>query len=119
MGLVARKLKQTVVFWGTPVPSGTGRSTFAAAVELDCRWEDKQELFIDADGEESLSLAVVYLAQAVDINGYLCLGEEADLDSDHSDPQVIAGAWVVRAVQSIPNLRASETLYLVHLGGLR
>jgi len=61
------------VYWGNPQPSGVGYA-YDEAVEIVGRWEERQEIFIDANGREQLSNAVVYLAQDVDVNGYLYLG---------------------------------------------
>lgn len=110
MSIITRMRKQTLCYWGSPVPDGYGGSTFAGAVELSCRWEDKQELFVNPQGKEVLSQAVVYVSQDVDIGGYLYLGEESDLDSDHTNPQIISGAREIRQFGKLPNLRATEYL---------
>jgi len=36
-------LRQTAVYWGSPVNDGYGGKTFAAPVEVQCRWMIKQE----------------------------------------------------------------------------
>ena len=115
MSIITRMRKQTLVYWGSPVPDGYGGSTFAAAVELSCRWEDKQELFIAPDGKEVLSQSVVYVGQDVGIGGYLYLGVESDLDSDHTNPEIISGAREIRQLGKLPNLRATEYLRQVWL----
>jgi len=115
MGIITRMLKQTLVYWGTPVPDGYGGYTFAEAIEVSCRWEDKQELFIDPTGKEVLSQAVVYVGQDVDIGGYLYLGEESDLEYVHTDPKIIEGARQIKQFAKLPNLRVTEYLRTVWL----
>ena len=110
MSIITKMRKQKCVYWGSPVSDGFGGHTFATAVEIDCRWEDKQELFVDAEGNEVLSQAVVYVDRDTDLNGYLWLGVESDLDSNHTDPQVIDGAKPIRKRDKLPNLRATEYL---------
>lgn len=115
MSIITRMCHQTAVYWGSPVPDGYGQCTFAAAIEIDCRWEDKQELFIDSNSKEVLSQAVVYVDRDVDLNGYLYLGKESDLDSNHTNPQIIDGAREIRQFAKLPNLRVTEYLRQVWL----
>ena len=110
MSIITRMRKQTLVYWGSPVPDGYGGATFAAAVELSCRWEDKQELFVAPNGKEVLSQSVVYVGVDVDIGGYLYLGLESDLDSNHTNPEIISGAREIRQFSKLPTLRATEYL---------
>ena len=111
---ITRNLKQTIVYWGSPTPDGYGGRTFDTAVELDGRWQDTQELFIDDKGNEIRSQAVVYLSQTVDLGGYLYLGALDDLDSD-PDPQDIADAKEIRSVMASSDLKNQYTLYKIWL----
>lgn len=74
-------LRQTAVYWASPVNDGYGGFTFDDPVELDVRWEDVQQLFVTPQGEQKVSRAVVYVDQDMDIGGYLFLGNLGDLDS--------------------------------------
>lgn len=107
--------KQTAVYWGGPVNDGYGGRTFDDAVELSpadrngVRWEQREELFIDASGEERRSQAVVYVAQDVETGGYLYLGELADLDSEElSDPLALDDAYEVRSFKKVPNMAGDK-----------
>jgi hypothetical protein len=101
-------LKQKAVYWGNPVSTGAGKRTFDAAVEVDVRWEVRKELFLDADGEEQTSRAVVTVAQDVDLGGYLYLGELDDLSSgEQADPLSFEAAWEVRGFDKSPDLKAA------------
>ena len=114
--MVAGKLKQTAVYWGNPQSNGIGGRTFDEAVEIDVRWEQKQELFIDAAGQETRSNAVVYADQDVDMGGYLFLGELTDLSSiEEGDPLAVDGAYEVRGFGSTPNLKADQSLRKIWL----
>lgn len=112
---IDRKLKQTAVYWGTPTPSGYGGCTYASAVEISVRWEDKQELFTNDRGEQELSRAIIYTNQDMDIGGYLYLGEESELDSSHDQPEIVEGVYRIKAYASIPNVRATEYLRKIWL----
>lgn len=102
--LLTKNLTATAVYWGTPASDGYGGRTFADPMEINCRWEQKQELFIDATGQQQISRAVVYLDQDVDLGGYLYLGILDDLDSAPI-PEDVAGSYEIRGFSSIPSLR--------------
>ncbi len=101
--------KQTAVYWSTPSSDGMGGYTFATPVEILCRWEDIQKMFIDADGNEVRSTSVVYLGQDVDIGGWLYLGDLDDISSaDEDSPGSVSGAKEIRSFSKIPNFNASD-----------
>jgi hypothetical protein len=109
-----RMLNQKAVYWGTPAGDGYGGFTFADPVELDCRWEDKTELFVSPAGEETPSQAVVYLPQDVDVGGYLFLGALDDINSDQ-DPQGQDGAYRIKQVYKTPDIKGKDFLRKVWL----
>ena len=97
-----RNLRQTATYWGNPAPDGWGGLTFDAPVEVDCRWEEKVEVFTTAAGKEARSIAVVFLGQDVDVDGYLYLGS-----STEASPKDVGGAYQIRAFKKVPNIRAT------------
>ena len=110
MRILVTMLKQTAVYWPSPVPDGYGQYAFGIPSEIRVRWENKQELFIDPQGDELLSKAVVYTASDVVVGGYLYLGLEAELSSDHSDPQTITQAFKIKQFGKLPTLSATQYL---------
>ncbi|MCK4858882.1 MAG: hypothetical protein KAT58_12990 [candidate division Zixibacteria bacterium] len=107
--MLANQLKQTAVYWGNPQSDGYGGRTFDDAVELDVRWQDRQELFVDAQGREQISRAVAYVATDLDIGGYLYLGELADLSSaEEGDPLSVSTAYEIRAISKTPDIGADR-----------
>jgi len=105
------KLRQTAVYWGNPQSDGAGGRTFDDPVEISIRWEERQELFIDANGQESTSKAVVYLGEDVNIGGYLYLGDFNDLSSaEEGDPLTVGGACEIRSFQKLPSIKADRFL---------
>ena len=107
--MLANQLKQTAVYWGNPSSDGYGGRTFDDAVEMDVRWQDRQELFVDAQGREQTSRAVVYVATDLIIGGYLYLGELTDLSSaEEGDPLAVAAAYEIRAISKTPDIGASR-----------
>lgn len=104
-------LKQTALYWGTPAGDGRGGFTFDAPVEVDCYWATRQELFVSAAGRQELSRAVIYLASAVEVEGWLYLGELDDLASSVNGPHDLVNAYKVRATAEIPSVSGLQTLY--------
>lgn len=103
----AEMLAQTATYWPPATPDIHGRPTWGAGVEISARWEDRAEEFLDAQGEEAISRARVFVDQDVEVGGVLLLSALADVGSP-SDPKANAGAWEIRATQKIPTLEADE-----------
>ena len=103
-----RNLKQMALYWDTPTPSGWGGDTWDDPVEINCRWEQKHEIFINAEGDEVRSQAVVYLDQDVDLGGYLMLGDLDDISSSTESPDDVDSAFEIRAFAKIPNIKGTK-----------
>lgn len=99
------RLPQTATYWGGPVPDGYGGSTFSDPLTVRCRWEEKNEEFVDANGQEKLSRVIVYLEDDVEVGGYLTLGE-----STTEDPQSLDDALPIQRYSKIPDIRAANYL---------
>jgi len=113
MGVIENLVKkftvQKCVYWGTPVSDGKGGFTFAAPVELDCRWEDKLELKEDYNGNKISSQASVLVNQDIDRRGFLMNITLADLNTlatatgkSISNPREFADAFIVIQFEKIP-----------------
>jgi hypothetical protein len=107
---IIKNCPQTAVYWGNPVNNGYGGFTYDEPVEIDCRWEDRNEIFVDANGDETVSKSVVIVLQDMDLEGRLFLGTlDSIYDSLESsaatiDPTTIAGAHFIRRFDRIPRL---------------
>ena len=77
------------------------------------RWENRQELFIDPSGNETLSKAVVYLDQEVDLGGYLYLGTLDDFSSSEPTPRDsdAINAKEIRSVRKSFNIKGGSFLF--------
>jgi hypothetical protein len=111
MNWIGRMLNQTAVYWGTPVDDGYGGSTLADPVLIDCYWAERQEQFVSATGKTELSRAVVMLASAVEVGGWLLLGDYDDVASSISNPNQLEEALPVRATAKIPGINPLEIVY--------
>ena len=109
VGIITRMRKQTAVYWPAPVNDGYGRYSFRTAVEIDCRWEDTIEIFVDKEGKERRSMAKVYTDRDVDMDGYLWLGTTSD-SAYLADPQSLTDAYPIRRFDTLPTLAATQFL---------
>ena len=114
--MLENQLKQAAVFWGNPRSDGYGGRTFDDPVEIDVRWADRQEMFVDTQKREQISRAVVHTATDLVVGGYLYLGTLADLSSaEEGDPLSISAAYEIRAFSKTPNIRADQFVRKVWL----
>src|SRR5690554_523382 len=108
MGIITRMRKQKAVYWE---PTGrvdrNGNPVFEDPVEIDCRWEDVSELFLDENGNQQVSKAKVYVDRDVKLRGYLKLGEIYGISEG---PLKYSDVHTIRRFERLPNLRNTETL---------
>lgn len=106
---ISSQLNQTAVYWANPIPDGSGSRTFDDGVEIDVRWEERTEIFIDSAGREVRSNAIVYVNVDVSNGEYLYLGGLDDLASDEEgDPLIVTGAYEIRQFQKIPSIDGTK-----------
>lgn len=116
MSLIRRMRRQTAVLWsqGTLTPDDFGRPQVTAPIEIACRWEDRREEFITFEGEKDMSRSLVYVDRVLKAGDVLMLGKLTSV-VDGATPKNNPGAWEVRGMEQVPNLRATETLYTAFL----
>lgn len=110
MSYITKNHKQDIVYWANPTPDKFGGFTYTAPVDIKGRWEDRQVLFKDNEGNELMSKSIIFLGQDVDFGGYLYLGTLASIASaiDETHPKNVDGSEKIRGFTKIPNLRATD-----------
>jgi hypothetical protein len=104
-----RNLDQTAVYWGTPTADGSGGFTYADPVEISCRWVDVNELITVSNGDQILSHSRVQVAQDVDEEGLLFLGDLDDLDSSQeASPETISTAFRIIRFDKTPLIKTNS-----------
>ena len=117
-GFVKKNLKQDAVYWGPGVgdDDGFGVRTFASAIQIKVRWEDVQQMSMDAEGKEFVSMATVYTDRELENQGWLLLGVLTSLPSDTTDPKSIADAFEIRNIGKSSRLKKpNQFIYKVLL----
>lgn len=115
MALVRKMLRQKAVWWNKTGTDRFGKSTFAAPVEISCRWENRIGQYFDAKGQSNDSKATVYVGQMLHVGDVL---KEGELESGvPEDPKLETSALPIKAFDSIPSLKnnPNKTLYVAHL----
>lgn len=102
-----RKLPDCATYWGSPTTGGYGGAVFSPPTTVKVRWEDKQEKFLTATGDEAVSRAVVFVESDVEIGGYLYFGE---LLPSEVDPTQIVGAHIIRQFLKTPDIQGLQHL---------
>ena len=103
---LSRKLNQDVTHWPITGSDGYGGFTFGDPDLLQGRWEDRTELFINADNETVQSRAVVYLLHDVANGDFLSQGDQRTVPN----PGTLSGAYRIRNYGKVTDLRAVQSL---------
>lgn len=113
MSVMTRARRQHAIWWARSTKDRFGRYSFAAPVEVDCRWDDAAVEFLDPRGEKQTSRALVY-PDCVMLPGDRL--KRGALESDTpEDPLSIADAFEIRQFDQNPNFKATETWYTAYL----
>lgn len=114
MSLITDMRKQTAVWWKrSDTPDEFGRFTFAAPVEIACRWVDQIGEFRNAKAEALNSKAIVYVDRVMDVDDMLMKG---DLQTNTPlDPTGLKLAYPIMAFGDVPDLDNLEHLLTAYL----
>lgn len=99
-----RGLQQTATYWSPGAPNETGGRSYGLPVTISCHWEDRTEIFIDPEGRELTSSAVVYVDRDLTHQGYLYFGSSIE-----SNPTQVQGAREIRGLMKISSPSANRT----------
>ena len=97
--IYTRNMTQAATYYPPTGQDGFGQPSFGAGQDVLVRWQDKADLFRDAQGREAVSSAVVYVNQDCEIGGKIGLGSASVTD-----------AREIRNVGRTPSLGGQRTL---------
>jgi len=113
---VSKYLTDTAVFWEKTGKNGFYELTLSTGVEINVRWEDRNELFINYDGKEEYSGAIVYIKQDMSPDDFLYLGELTDLSAEEqANPKLEQSAFAIKKFEKIKSVGGRSTLRRVFL----
>lgn len=113
MSLIKKMRRQTAVWWKRLTPDRYGKFAYSTPVEIDCRWEDVAQEFVNDKGEMQVSRALVYVDRVMAPGDRLLLGA---VESDTPDDPLLASrSFEIRRFDQLPTLKATETLLTAYL----
>ena len=104
MSLLTRHLHQKVTHWVSSSIDGSFDPSFDTTVALLGRWENRVIKFIDEQGAERDSKAIVYLSVDVSLGDYLFEGTSVAVD-----PTAVDDAFEVRDFRTVPSVNNTNT----------
>lgn len=113
MRIIKTMRRQRCVYWPLGGEDDQGQRLYGTAVELQCRWVDIQEEFLDYQGNTALTRAKVYVDRDVEILGVLWLppknikigeGEAISQLTSRTQPFTNNDAWEIRRFDKLPEL---------------
>ena len=109
---IKRVCVQTAVYWGNPVADGYGGNTYDSPIEVQCRWEQKQEVIMiqkgpSAHGEEIISTAQIYVLQDMKEGEYIYQGSLDDFFAEPENPQEVENAFKIKKFEKTPVHRST------------
>ena len=110
MSLINKIRKQTGSYWERTGLDEFSNPTFESPVSITCRWETKMVQYLNPKGELVFSQSVVYVDRQMQVGDWVCLGTTGE-----SDPRNQDGAHEIKGTESIPDLKARQTLHKVFL----
>jgi hypothetical protein len=108
-GFLNKLRTRNAVWWRRDGSDGYGNMKFDDPVEVACRWDDINEMYLNEDGESKVSKSIVIVDRAMTIGDYLMLG---DLDSTVLDnPLEETGAQEIKSFSATPDIRDTAMYY--------
>lgn len=101
---IRRKLTQEITYWAPAGSDKYGNETFDSPVKIIGRWEERSEQVMLPNGEITVSKAIVFVDQDLEIEGYLVEGDH----TAQNDP-TLTSASIIRNWVEIPSMRSNET----------
>ena len=112
--VAVRTMKQKAVYWAPLTLDDFGKPTWRTPVEIDCRWTDQQEEFINPNGERQLSRAKLIVDRDLEVKGVVWQGRLVDV-SDLDDPKNNDNAWEIMAFRKTADFKGRKYLRQVYL----
>lgn len=123
MALLDRFKRQKCVYWERLLNDVEGKPTYAAAVIIRCRWETKDQTFLDKKtGNQEVSNTQVFTDNLLVIGSAVKQVPDADVRAKKTDAELLADldsttvpfdnedTWEVRQIGEQPNLRVTRYL---------
>lgn len=121
-------LPQVAIYWPPSTPTDTGQPGVGTPVEIACYWNDEGIAYVDKQGRDAQSKAIITVGQQLDeYGGILLLAYNGDshapdgtylatlTDQQIANPFLNQGAWDIMKTQTSKSRFGSKTVYRVIL----
>jgi len=113
MRVAKRFMKQKAVWWSHNAIDEFGHPSYTTPEEVDCRWDDMAEQFINANGDQETSRSILIVDRDMKLKDKLKLGE---YDSTiYVDPDDNEDVWEILQFNKIPDVKGTKFLREVYL----
>lgn len=110
MSWYTRNLSGTATYWGPPVVDEWGDQTYPSPATVSCHWEERTEAFIDSQGSQQHSRAVVFVDTNIQPKGFLYSAASTAMN-----PRNVPTADLIRRVDKVRALKGSDTVFVAFL----
>jgi len=110
---VSKYFIHTAVHWAKSTLQGSGYTSYSTGVEISARWDLVRKLFTNANNEDQMSKAFVYMdgTTGISVDDKLYLGTLASLPSGADvNPNLERTAYRVAAVEDSASLSGSQSI---------
>jgi hypothetical protein len=97
---IKRLLIHDIVYWAPPTFGTDGTISFDNPTNGKARWEEKGELFLNSDGQETVSNSLIITDWAMEKGGYAWKGKTSDLSvNEQADPRLLKKSFPIKKVE--------------------
>ena len=101
------RFTQVATYWAPDIPNQYGERAFEDPVTISCRWENKNQLVVDKNGQEQVAKSCIHTITELAVDGYLFLGT-----SSEANPINVKGADRLLTVNFSQTLSRTKTTRL-------
>jgi len=112
MNILPGLLNQTLVYWPPAARNEFGKATYGTPVQLSCHWEQEQVEIKDAEGNNFISTATIFLDQEVLRGGWVWEGLLADAPANPITPVPLQQ---IKQCRRVPDVDNTETVYIANI----
>ena len=108
-----QKLIHQATVWKNPVSDSYGGFTFDTPILINCRWQDKNQLYIDSNGREAVSKSIIWLNpdDNIGIGDMIASG----VYTSTVVPYDCSDAWSIKSIDRTSNIKGTQTVVTAYI----
>jgi hypothetical protein len=113
LSFARRQRNQTAIYWRAAGTDRYGRPTFEAPTEINCRWDDQEQVLRGPQGVTLTFNGAVYVDRQMAIGDRLKKGAMESTTPD--DPTEDKDAIAVQRFDATPDMKGRASIYRAYL----